>query len=196
MPTARRIVSLTGPSGNGKSSLAVRLVADLGPAFADRVPTDWYLLSGERGQSGATGYGWDWERLAADLRGPCGQEVRTPAFDFTAMRRSESGSVKVFVLRPIMIVDAMRPFPGADLTIWLDVPAGARRERLAQRDQRWGTTVLDRWHLLEASHAMGAPAPADIVLDGRLPLAELSRQVGDALSNSFGDLMIGDAGGR
>lgn len=185
MPTRRRIVSLCGPTGGGKSSLAVRLVEELGLDRSSRVPADWYLLAEDADRSGRSGYGWDWPLIAADLEGPDGRWVRTPAFDFTTMRRSEAGTVKQFVLRPVMIVDAMMPFPGADLVVRLDTPAGVRRERLAERNVRWGTTVLDRWEHLERSHEAADAGDADLVLDGRRPLAELAGLVIDAMIRRF-----------
>jgi uridine kinase len=196
IPTPRRIISLYGPTGSGKSSLAVQLVERLGPDWSTRVPADWYLLTDGDQRAGESGYAWDWPRLLADLAGLDGREIQTPAFDFTTMRRSETGSAKTFTLRPLMIVDAMRPFPGADLLIRLDVPAPIRRERLAERDARWGTSVLDRWTRLEAGKEPAGIVRSDLALDGRAPLRESVSLIAGEIGRRFGDPPVREGDGH
>lgn len=196
MPAPRRIISLCGPTGSRKSSLAVHLVERLGPEWSSRVPTDWYLLTDDGQHAGQSGYAWDWPRIMADLAGPDGREIRTPAFDFTTMRRSETGSAKTFTLRPLMIVDVMRPFPGADLVIRLGVPAPIRRERIAERDARWGTSVLDRWTQLEAGEEPAGIVRPDLTLDGRAPLPESVSLIAGEIGRRFGDPPVREGDGH
>ena len=163
------IVSLCGAAGAGKSTLAVALAATYGE-WASRVPADYSLLPPA---DPAGSLRWDWDRLLADLSRPLGTTVMTPAVDFTTLRRSEDGDRQSFVVRPLMLVDAMQPCPAADLIIRLAGPPDARRARLAERDRRWDTAVLDRWDRLEATVATTDLGPAAHVLDTRRPVAEL-----------------------
>ena len=129
--------------------------------------------------------------MRADLVGSDGTLVQTPRFDFPTMTRSASGSVMTYALRPIMIVDAVRPVPAADLVVRLDVPASERRSRLAARDLRWGRDVLANWDRLEATIADIDAIPAGLALDGRLPLDHLTRL---ALAGIVPRIGIGDRG--
>jgi len=175
----RLVVSIAGPSGAGKSQLAKRTVALLGEDVASRVPADYFLvprpietpLSDFMRQRPA----WDWSLLAGLLALPIGTAATTPDFDFTAFsRRAENGGLPVAV-RPVMLVDAMAPYPRPDLLVRLDASVAARRQRLAERDMRWGTTVLDRWEQLELAERTAMSQltrPPDLFLDGERPLAE------------------------
>lgn len=183
----RLVVSVCGPSGSGKSSLAVGLVEALGTGLASRVPADWYLLDAPPGAATVAPYAWDWLRLTADLAGPDGRLVHTPRFDFARMRRGDPGSAKGFTLRPVMLVDAMRPYPAAGLVVRLEVGPDERRRRLAERDARWGTSVLTRWDRLEASHVDASPRTDGLVLDGESPPGELIHLVLGAIRRRFGD---------
>ena len=167
----RRILSICGHSGSGKSTLSVAVAAALGEN-ACRVPTDWYLIGDATGATGGP-YRWDWAQLATDFTGIDGRSVETPPFDFALMGRGESGSRKTFILRKLMIVDAMLPCPFADVVVRLDVAADVRRERLRDRDVRWGTSVVDRWDRLEIAAEAGQKLSVDLVLDGRQPLFRL-----------------------
>ncbi len=172
----RLVLSICGGSGSGKSSLAKELVEAIGGDRADRVPADFYLIGEGLAVNPSSPYRWDWDRLRVDLVGSDGTLVQTPRFDFPTMTRSASGSVMTYALRPIMIVDAMRPVPAADLVVRLDVPASERRSRLAARDLRWGRDVLANWDRLEATIADIDAILADLVLDGRQPLDALTRR--------------------
>jgi hypothetical protein len=71
-----------------------------------------------------------------------------------------------------MFTDAVYPYPGADATILLVPPAAVRKARVAERDARWGSRVLDRWEHLEVSRvALEAMAiDADLELSGALEI--------------------------
>lgn len=168
MTRRRLVVSLCGPSGSGKSTLANGVVAALGEDRAARLPTDWYLLPRTAGADWI-GYRWDWDRVAADLAGADGTVIVTPAFDFERMRRDTgTGTARRVMPRPVMILDAMEPYPLADLTIRLVIPAGVRRQRLVERDRRWNSRVADRWDTLEASAAAAPTTTGELTLDGQL----------------------------
>ena len=163
------IVSLCGAAGAGKSTLAVAVAEAYGER-ASRVPADYYLLPDD---DPAAPLRWDWVRLVADLARPPGTTVMTPAFDFTTLRRGDAGDRRSFVIRPLMLVDAMQPFPSADLVIRLVAPQEARRARLAERDRRWGTVALTRWDRLEATAAAAEVDAAGHVISADRPVAEL-----------------------
>lgn len=151
MPVSRcpYVVTIYGPSGAGKSQVAKALAVVLGEDIASRVPTDYSLMPRPNGMSfdefHARPHDYDWPLVAERLVLPQGTLGTTPDFDFEAFtRRAPSGGL-TFVIRPVMILDAMEPYPGADLRVQLTVSDAVRRTRIAARDRRWGTTVIDRW---------------------------------------------------
>ena len=180
-------VSVFGPSGAGKSQVARALAVALGEETAARVPADSFLVPRPPGmpmaEYRARPLAWDWALLAERLALPLGTRTTTPDFDFDAfVRRDEIGGLP-FTVRPLMIVDAMAPYPDADLTVRLDVPDEVRRERLIDRDRRWGTRVIDRWDQLEATWtaaraAAGVPA---LELDGTRPIAESVHRIAEEI---------------
>lgn len=163
------VVSLCGAAGAGKSTLAVALAEAVGER-ASRVPADYYLLATEDRTAPLR---WDWTRLAADLARPPSTTVTTPAIDFTSLCRGVAGDRRSFVIRPLMLIDAMQPFPSADLVIRLVAPREVRRARLAERDQCWGTVVLAHWDRLESTAATAKIDPAGHVLAADRPVTEL-----------------------
>lgn len=176
-------VSMTGPTAVGKSQLAKLTAALLSDAVASRVPADYFLVPRPDdvpiGDFLRRPIAWDWPLLDRLLAQPLGTEATTPDVDFaTFARRSATGGLPV-VVRPVMLVDAMVPYPRADLVIRLDAPADVRRQRLAERDLRWGTKVIDRWEQLELaeSSARSVPRPPDLSLDGERPLPENAGRV-------------------
>lgn len=71
-------------------------------------------------------------------------------------------------MRHIAILDALYPYPRADLRILLATPDHLRHARVVARDGVWGTRVADRWAHLELArvHLDGLAAPYDGVLSG------------------------------
>lgn len=175
-PTGRPfILSIVGPSASGKSQLARRTAAVLGEEVASRIPTDYFFMPRPAGQSLPDflrqPLRYDWALLTHLVGLPIGSVVSTPDADFTGFRRIADSAGRPFTIRPVMIVDAMAAFPGADLLVRLDVPDDVRRDRLRERDVRWGSDVSANWEHLEftwrtAQDEMSRP---DIVLDGALP---------------------------
>jgi len=173
------IVSITGPFGAGKSQLAKLTAAFMGAEVASRVPADYFLAPRPDDQPFAEFLRqplvWDWPLLDQLLSRPLGTATTTPDFDFaTFTRRAEHGGLAVTV-RPVMLVDAMPPHPRTDLLVRLDASAEVRRQRLAERDLRWGTAVTDRWQTLAATERAVSGRQhrsPDMSLDGERPLAE------------------------
>lgn len=170
------VVTISGAAGSGKSMLAKMVAESLGDEVASRVPTDYFFVPRDTDELLETSLRkpltWDWDLLRERLSLPVGENATTPDADFeTFTRLAESGG-RPMPIRPVMLVDAMAPFPDAHLIVRLDVPADVRRERIAARDERWGTRVQDRWAHLEATwHAVPVVEP-HMVLDGTRPLAE------------------------
>jgi uridine kinase len=170
------IVSLYGPSCAGKSQTAKVLAAHLGEECASRVPADPFVVPRSAGMLmadyRAQPLAWDWALIARRLALPIGTATSTPDFDFDAFtRRSDIGGM-AFTVRPVMILDAVAPFPGAGLSVLLAVPDEVRRERIVARDRRWGSRVVDTWDHLQATWAAvhaAAPAP-DLVVDATRPI--------------------------
>lgn len=167
MAGSPRVISLAGRSGSGKSTLAKALIEALGPDQAARVPADYYLMDLDQAVP-ATGasFQWDWTRLRADLLVPDGSVVETPDFDFGRLRRRAARGGMTFTRRPLMIVDAMMPFPGADIVCWLSVPVVERLRRVRERDRRWGSQVADRWDAQEAASPAEPLPGVSVVVDG------------------------------
>lgn len=176
IPPQPRVVTICGPAGSGKSVLAKAVAAALGDGIAARVPTDYFLflrdLDEPLEQFLSRPLRWDWPLMEERFRLPVGTMSSTPDVDFDRFLRCADTGGLPLPIRPVMIVDAMAPFPGAELVLRLDVPAEARRGRIAARDVRWGTRVLERWSHLEATWASHEDAVPDVALDGERPLAE------------------------
>jgi uridine kinase len=167
---SRRVVSICGPTGSGKSQIAKALVERLGPDRCVRIPTDYFLLPSD--PSMAQPFRWDWPMLKRVLALPDGTELTTPSFDFERTRRLAETGGWPFTLRSMALIDAMEPYPRSDLTVLIAVPEAVRRARIVARDEVWGSRVRDRWERLEATwRSVAASRPAfDIELDGTEPL--------------------------
>jgi uridine kinase len=144
------VVSICGPAGSGKSQLAKALVAHLGPDHC-RVPTDYYLIPARERLLDyfAKPLRYDWEFLTRVLSLPLGTETTTPDFDFDTFQRRADAGGRPFTSRPLMLVDAMEPYPSSAACILIDAPASIRHARIAARDDVWNTRVRERWHNLE-----------------------------------------------
>lgn len=171
------MVSIVGPSAAGKSQLAKRTTAALGEGVSCRIPTDYFFIPRQTDQPLPEflrqPLQYDWPMIVQLIVQPIGTAVSTPDADFTGFqRRADSGGLP-FTIRPVMIVDAMAAFPDADLLVRLDVPDDVRRERLCERDARWGTDVLANWdHLiLTWQVALEQMRRPDMTLDGEHAVA-------------------------
>jgi uridine kinase len=156
-PQHRVVVSICGPSGAGKSTLTKTLVERLGHERSVRIPADHYLVPASAdeplGEYLRRPLRYDWALLATVLALPDGNTVPYPNFDFerTGFQRLPGRGRKTFTLRRIAILDAMYPYPQADLRVRLCAPDAIRRARVAARDERWGTRVVDSWAQLEVT---------------------------------------------
>jgi uridine kinase len=182
------VVSIAGGSGAGKSQLAKALAELLGEKVATRVPTDWYLVPRATGTPVAEWLrqplAWDHAAIARLLAAPVGETHLTPPFDFTTFRHADrTGERKVIPIRPVMVLDAMDPWPGADLSVLLAVPEAVRHRRVAERDIRWGSRVLERWEQMETTwrRIEERGHRFDVTLDGALPIAGNAARIAAAL---------------
>ncbi len=73
-----------------------------------------------------------------------------------------------FILCPLMLLDAMVPYPGADLFVRIDVPEEIRHQRIRERDIRWGSNVAERIGHLDATwrSVEAETVELDLVIDG------------------------------
>ncbi|HEV2074446.1 MAG TPA: hypothetical protein VGR29_12485 [Thermomicrobiales bacterium] len=170
------VVSLCGPSNAGKSQLAKATVAALGSEVASRVPVDYFFIPRPESVSLDAFFsqplGWDWDLLRERLALPVGTRTSTPDADFDAFQRRAPDGGPGFTVRPIMLCDAMAPFPQSDLIALIDVSDTQRLRRVAERDLPWGTSVGNRWmHLEETWGNVSKELGPDLVLDGMEPLA-------------------------
>ena len=171
-------VAIYAPSGSGKSQLAKRAAITLGQDIASRVAVDNFLIPRPtdmaREAFDRLPLRYDWDLLAARLTLPIGTETSAPDVDFDRFtRRAETGG-PAFVIRMVILLDAMEPYPAADARVLLAVPEAVRLARIAERDIRWGTNVRERTGHLNATweRVERLGIEPDLVLDGLLPLEE------------------------
>ncbi|CAM3232658.1 hypothetical protein NODU109028_05290 [Nocardioides dubius] len=158
-----RLLCIDGRSGSGKSTLA-RQVADA--AGADLVELE-SLYAGWGGLLDAPG------RAAAQIVGPLaeGRVARYRTWDWHA---DAWNGVREQAPVPLLVIEgvgaAAPPLAGwASLTLWLDLPADARKERALARDGATFAARWDDWAAQEQELLAGYPQPrADVVvtLDG------------------------------
>ncbi len=146
MEPVRKVISICGGAGSGKSQLAKAVASRLGSDRCSRVPTDYFLRSATQPLADylLAPLEYDWDLLGRVLALPPGTETSTPDFDFeTFQRRSQLGGRKL-TIREVMLIDSMPPYPQSDLVILISAPSEMRRMRLMSRDQVWGTAVAKR----------------------------------------------------
>jgi uridine kinase len=169
------VVSICGASNAGKSQLAKATVARLGSGIASRVPVDYFFVPRPESVSLDAFFSqplrWDWDLLRERLVLPIGTRTSTPDADFDAFQRRAPHGGPEFTVRPIMLCDAMAPFPQFDLVVLIDAPDDERLSRAAERDLRWGTSVGNRWmHLEETWRNASKELVPDLILDGTEPV--------------------------
>ena len=179
---ARVLISICGGSGSGKSTLAKELAARLGEARASRVSTDFFLQSNPYptlDEFFRHPLAYDWALLAERLQGAHGEARSTPQYDFLQFQRRAPEGGRPFNLRPLMILDAMLPYPAADFIFLVETPDEVRRARIIARDQAWGTRVIDYWpqHQLTLAQLHQAPRHFTAVLSGLAPIEDNLRRI-------------------
>jgi uridine kinase len=147
------IISICGPAGAGKSTLAKKLVIALGRNLASRVPADYYLKSynGEPFEEFiSTPFKFDWDLLKKELKKPIGASCETPDFDFHLLvRKSKTGGIP-FMVNRYMIIDSL-PYPESDYVIKLEAPADLRMSRIKERDNKDKTNSMRNWEKMEVT---------------------------------------------
>jgi len=185
----RYVVSIYGPSGAGKSQLAKAVVATLGADRCGRIPGDNFLLPATEPLETylAKPLQYDWHLIRRAIGQVLGTVSTIPDFDFDAFTRRNDTGGNPYTVRQVMVIDAMYPFPDADLSVLLHAPAEIRRERIIERDRRWGTRVIERWDNLEATrqYVEGLNASCDIVLDGTCSLEENAMVIAHAIAQRY-----------
>jgi uridine kinase len=116
-PPRRVIVSICGSAGSGKTLLSKLLVDQLGPDVAVRVPGDRYLTPAREPLDLylRRPVRYDWRLLDRDLDVLNGTAVLTPSFDFQRFARRDQPDRRPFITRPVLVVDAIAPYPAATL---------------------------------------------------------------------------------
>lgn len=178
----RAIVSIAGAAGSGKSQLALAVVSLLGDSVASRVPMDYFIVPRSVPMDEWLLQPLAYDRAAVEtvLQLPEASVQMTPSFDFTTFTRSDaSGERKTIPIRPVMILDAMTPWPDADLSVLVETPDAIRYQRILERDSRWRSKVIDRWCHLEIcrQHIESLDHRYDVRLDGEMPVADNAQRI-------------------
>ncbi|MFG2982165.1 nucleoside/nucleotide kinase family protein [Streptomyces sp. NPDC048258] len=185
----RRILGIAGQPGAGKSTLAERLAAALGPALAVVVPMDGFHLAraelerlGRADRKGApdTFDAAGYTALLRRLRAPGGSTVYAPAFD-RSLEEPIAGSIAVGPAVPLVITEGnyllhdagewARVRPLLDEAWYLAPDDTLRIRRLVDRHVRHGKDHADARSWVarsdEANARLVAPGRdrADLVLD-------------------------------
>jgi pantothenate kinase len=186
----RVLVAIAGAPGAGNSTLAARLVDDLGPGAA-LVPMDGYHLDnaildarGRRFEKGSPDT-FDVAGFAAMLRRLRAEdEVIIPVFDRTidlsrGSARVVAPEARIAVVEGNYLLLRDAPWDGLaalwDLTVFLDVPEAELERRLVARWLHHGLDPAAARHRAEANDLPNArivvrrSAPADLVLRDGLP---------------------------
>ncbi|MGE0542966.1 MAG: uridine kinase [Dehalococcoidia bacterium] len=169
-PQRRVIVSICGPAGSGKTVLSKLLVERLGPDVAVRVPSDRYLMPAQEPLDRylRRPVRYDWPLLDRALDVPDGTAVLTPSFDFRRFTRREQPDRRPFITRPVLVIDAIKPYPATTIRVYIDAPSEIRRARLIERDAARGSRSADQWEQLELTriHLEQRCIDYDLLLSG------------------------------
>lgn len=171
------IVSIYGPSGSGKSQLAKAVSKAIGDDRCTRIPTDYFAHFPAAASPDSSGLltgalTYDWVLLDRVLDQPLGTIASTPDVDFEQLIRRATEGGLTFVVRQIMLTDAFPPHPFASIRIRLTAPVSTRRNRVFDRDARWGSRVIERWQHLESTWetVAGKSGAPDLDLSGEDPI--------------------------
>ena len=160
------VVVIDGRSGGGKTSLARRLETEWPrPGEAPQLVALDSFYPGWDGLAEATHLTREWLLIphAAGIDG------RWRRFDWASLAFAEEHVVDAG--RALIVEGAGALSPAAqglaDLTVWIDAPAGSRRQRAIERDGDTYAPHWDRWAAQEAAHiAEHDPrAVADLVFE-------------------------------
>jgi uridine kinase len=178
----RVIISICGGSGCGKSILAKHLAEQLGAERAVRIPSDFYLKSNPYptlAEFFRHPLQYDWDVLESALHEADGTPTSSPNYNFIHFQRVSLAGGRPFVLRPVRIIDAMVPYPNADVTVLLTVPDEERRRRIIERDKVWQTRVIDYWglHQITLADMLLRQPKFDLELDGMESIHENAEKI-------------------
>lgn len=150
------VVTIYGPTGSGKSTVAKALVAELGENRCVRVPGDVFLVPAECSLEAyhQMPHTYDWKLMRSVLSTLDGRVVGTPEFDFKTFKRISDDGGREITMRAVRVIDALRAYPHADLSVHLTTSAEVRKARIIERDQQWNSRVIDRWEQLEATRLL------------------------------------------
>lgn len=173
----RMLLSIMGPAASGKSTLAKRL-QERRPDLVARVPVDFFFVPRPDHEPLAEyldrPFCYDWPALDAALAAD-GTGRSSPDCDFGSLQwRAPTGGMPI-ATAPVYALDGMRPHPRSDRLVRLRLNAVTQRERLRERDVRWGSKVADRAGHLAATYDAGLcelPRTPDLTLDATAPIEE------------------------
>lgn len=144
------IVGISGHGGAGKSTLAARLLADLGGAPGQLVPTDRFYALGAGPGSGMFDL-HDWSSLIDLLHRlratPAPRQLIYSGRTYEGVERSYA-----LPMPPVIIVEGIRllrpeTLPLLDLAVWIDLAPEPAGRRAVERNRRQGDSAdeLDLW---------------------------------------------------
>lgn len=146
------VISICGAAGAGKSTLAKKLVKELGENMAARIPGDYYLksYSGEPFEDYMnTPFKYDWDMIQQVINTPIGLTAETPDFDFNKLMRINKSGGKPFTIRRYMIIDTMLPYPKSNYIFRMTAPEDLRLKNIKERDKAQKTNSARNWEKME-----------------------------------------------
>lgn len=164
------IISISGNSGSGKSTIAKTLAEKLGENSATRIAGDYYLASNRFNSVNEllqNPIEYDWEFLEKVFENPISTKLTLPQYNFDKFVRITENGGKEFILNKIVIVDAMMPYLKADLTIFVEIDEDERYKRVFNRDQARGSNVMKYWnhHKISMNYLENQNINFDLVLN-------------------------------
>lgn len=200
---AARLITITGPSCSGKTTLAAALARRLGPGQALVVSTDWYYRDlGHLPEGARAAHNFDHpDALDAELllhhldRLLTGSPIEAPEYDF--VRHIRTAAVRVVSPAPWLILEGLHALHSAevrrraDLRTFINLSAERCLARRLDRDVRERGRSPESVHAqffqhvlpMYEQHVAPIQAHADVVLSGeestaaavRIILAHLPR---------------------
>ncbi len=146
------IISICGAAGAGKSTLAKKLVREIGEDMASRIPGDYYLKSYNNEpyeEFMETPFRYDWEMISKVINIPIGVGVETPDFDFNKLIRISKDGGKPYTTRRYMIIDTMLPYPKSNYVFRITAPEDLRLKNIKERDKAQKTNSARNWPKME-----------------------------------------------